>query len=79
MAGLTARETGNDIGRNAIIAMVFLFQMGYSSTWTPLSFSYCAEVLNFTIRAKGMAYVVPNLSNQSHCVSDFGANAALCM
>ncbi|KAG4435625.1 hypothetical protein IFR05_008900 [Cadophora sp. M221] len=56
MAGLTAQQTDNAAGRNAIIAMVFLFQMGYSSTWTPLSFSYCAEVLNFTIRAKGMAF-----------------------
>ncbi|KAK0103708.1 hypothetical protein ONS95_005715 [Cadophora gregata] len=56
MAGLTAQQTDNPAGRNAIISMVFLFQMGYSSTWTPLSFSYCAEVLNFTIRAKGMAF-----------------------
>jgi MFS family permease len=55
MAGLTAAQVGNEAGRNGIIAMVFLFQMGYSSTWTPLSFSYCAEILNFTIRAKGMA------------------------
>ena len=55
MAGLTAEQTGTEAGRNAIIAMVFLFQIGYSSTWTPLSFSYCAEILNFTIRAKGMA------------------------
>ncbi|RSL59541.1 hypothetical protein CEP54_007250 [Fusarium duplospermum] len=54
MAGLTARETDNSVGRNGIIAMVYLFQIGYSSTWTPLSFSYCAEILNFTIRAKGM-------------------------
>ncbi|ETS74585.1 hypothetical protein PFICI_13069 [Pestalotiopsis fici W106-1] len=55
-AGLTAAETDNAQGRNGIIAMVFLFQIGYSSTWTPLSFSYCAEILNFTIRAKGMAF-----------------------
>ncbi|KAH7000945.1 general substrate transporter [Ilyonectria destructans] len=54
MAGLTADQTDNALGRNGIIAMVFLFQIGYSSTWTPLSFSYCAEILNFTIRAKGM-------------------------
>ncbi|CAH0028748.1 unnamed protein product [Clonostachys rhizophaga] len=56
MAGLTATQTGNEMGRNGIIAMVFLFQIGYSSTWTPLSFSYCAEVLNFTIRARGMGF-----------------------
>lgn len=55
MAGLTASQTGNAAGRNGIIAMVYLFQIGYSCSWTPLSFSYCAEVLNFTIRAKGMA------------------------
>ncbi|KAI1869758.1 hypothetical protein JX265_001990 [Neoarthrinium moseri] len=56
MAGLTAKATGLVAGQNAIIAMVFLFQIAYSSTWTPLSFSYCAEILNFTIRAKGMAF-----------------------
>jgi sugar porter (SP) family MFS transporter len=55
MAGLTADQIGNSAGRNGIIAMVFLFQMGYSSTWTPISFTYCAEILNFTIRARGMA------------------------
>ncbi|KAJ8120551.1 hypothetical protein O1611_g10341 [Lasiodiplodia mahajangana] len=56
MAGLTAGATGVAAGRNAIVAMVFLFQISYSSTWTPLSFSYCAEILNFTIRAKGMSF-----------------------
>ncbi|KIX05162.1 uncharacterized protein Z518_06034 [Rhinocladiella mackenziei CBS 650.93] len=56
MAGLTAQQLDTQAGRNGIIAMLFLFQMGYSSTWTPLSFSYCAEVLNFTLRAKGMAF-----------------------
>ena len=57
MAGLNATQLGNAAGRNGVIAMVFLFQMAYSSTWTPLSYSYCAEILNFTIRAKGMGYV----------------------
>jgi sugar porter (SP) family MFS transporter len=55
MAGLTADQIDNQSGRYGVIAMVFLFQFGYSSTWTPISFSYCAEILNFTIRAKGMA------------------------
>lgn len=55
MAGLTAQQTGNQSGRVGIIVMVFLFQIGYSSTWTPISFSYCAEILNFNLRAKGMA------------------------
>jgi sugar porter (SP) family MFS transporter len=55
MAGLTAAQTDNENGRNGIIAMVFIFQLAYSSTWTPISFSYCAEILNFTIRVKGMA------------------------
>ncbi|KAI1768610.1 MFS general substrate transporter [Hypoxylon sp. FL1150] len=56
MAGLTAAATGSVGGRNAIIAMVYLFQIGYAMSWTPLSFSYCAELLNFTIRAKGMGF-----------------------
>ncbi|KAI2608596.1 MFS general substrate transporter [Hypoxylon fragiforme] len=56
MAGLSAAAIGSVSGRNAIIAMVYLFQIGYAISWTPLSFSYCAELLNFTIRAKGMAF-----------------------
>ncbi|RDW56413.1 hypothetical protein BP6252_14158 [Coleophoma cylindrospora] len=56
MAGLTAQQTHNQGGRIGIIVMVFLFQIGYSSTWTPISFSYCAEILNFNIRARGMAF-----------------------
>ncbi|CAK7245895.1 MAG: hypothetical protein STHCBS139747_007500 [Sporothrix thermara] len=58
MAGLNATQLGNAAGRNGVIAMVFLFQMAYSSTWTPLSYSYCAEILNFTIRAKGMGFYI---------------------
>lgn len=54
MAGLSAAAIGSEGGRNAIIAMVYLFQVGYAMSWTPLSFAYCAELLNFTIRAKGM-------------------------
>jgi len=65
MAGLTANHIDQAAGRNGVIAMVFLFQMGYSSTWTPLSFSYCAEVLNFTIRAKGMALVASDSYHSS--------------
>ncbi len=57
MAGLSAAAIGTVGGRNAIIAMIYLFQVGYAISWTPLSFSYCAELLNFTIRAKGMGYV----------------------
>lgn len=36
MAGLTAAATGSVAGRNAIIAMVYLFQIGYAMSWTPL-------------------------------------------
>lgn len=54
MAGLSAAAIDTVGGRNAIIAMVYIFQVGYAISWTPLSFSYCAEMLNFTIRAKGM-------------------------
>ncbi|KAI1456416.1 general substrate transporter [Annulohypoxylon moriforme] len=58
MAGLTATaiDSDNAGGKNAIIAMVYIFQVGYAISWTPLSFSYCAEMLNFTIRAKGMGF-----------------------
>ncbi|XDG10290.1 hypothetical protein ABKA04_009905 [Annulohypoxylon sp. FPYF3050] len=56
MAGLSAAAIDTVGGRNAIIAMVYIFQVGYAISWTPLSFSYCAEMLNFTIRAKGMGF-----------------------
>ena len=40
----------------AFIAMIFLYGIVWSFTWTPLQALYPAEVLNNDIRAKGMAF-----------------------
>jgi Na+/melibiose symporter-like transporter len=40
----------------AFIAMIFLYGIFWSFTWTPLQALYPAEVLNNEIRAKGMAF-----------------------
>ena len=54
-----AAKSGGHVGTGpgyAFIAMIFLYGMVYSFTWTPLQALYPAEILNNDIRAKGMAY-----------------------
>lgn len=38
------------------VAVMFLFQGFYSIAWTPLLFIYPGEVLNYSIRANGVAF-----------------------
>lgn len=45
----------NPSGNKAIVAAVFLFMGSYSYCWTPLSVLYPVEIMNFTMRARGMA------------------------
>ena len=45
------------------VAVMFLFQGFYSIAWTPLLYLYPPEVMNYSIRANGLA------------VSSFGLNA----
>jgi MFS family permease len=40
----------------AMLAMVYIFQICYSAGWTPMQALYPVEVLNYEIRAKGMAF-----------------------
>ncbi|TDZ16384.1 Lactose permease [Colletotrichum orbiculare MAFF 240422] len=40
----------------AMLAWVYIFQICYSVGWTPLQALYPVEVLNYEIRAKGMAF-----------------------
>ncbi|KAL0934891.1 lactose permease [Colletotrichum truncatum] len=40
----------------AILAFVYIFQICYSTGWTPMQALYPVEVLNYEIRAKGMAF-----------------------
>lgn len=37
------------------VAMMFLFQGAYSIAWTPLLYLYPPEVMNYSIRANGLA------------------------
>lgn len=39
----------------AAVAMIFLFQGSYSLGFTPLLYLYPGEVLNYSVRANGMA------------------------
>ncbi|ESW97668.1 hypothetical protein KL918_003043 [Ogataea parapolymorpha] len=41
---------------NALIFMVFLFSGTYSFSYTPLCVSYPVEIVNYSIRTKGMAF-----------------------
>jgi MFS family permease len=38
------------------VAVMFLFQGFYSIAWTPLLYLYPSEVMNFSIRANGLAF-----------------------
>lgn len=40
----------------AVLAWVYLFQIAYSTGWTPMQALYPVEVLSYEIRAKGMAF-----------------------
>ncbi|KAI9162823.1 lactose permease [Paramyrothecium foliicola] len=40
----------------AMLAMVYIFQICYSTGWTPMQALYPVEVLSYEIRAKGMAF-----------------------
>ncbi|TVY84968.1 Lactose permease [Lachnellula suecica] len=55
--GLTAAygTSTNTAGIYGTVAALFLFQGSYSFGWTPLTVLYPPEVLNFPIRANGMA------------------------
>uniref|UniRef100_A0A0W0GBK4 Major facilitator superfamily (MFS) profile domain-containing protein n=1 Tax=Moniliophthora roreri TaxID=221103 RepID=A0A0W0GBK4_MONRR len=53
-AGFT--KTGDPSYGIAFIVMIFLSQGCYMFAWNPLSYSYPAECLTFTIRAKALAW-----------------------
>lgn len=38
------------------VAVMFLFQGAYSIAWTPLLYLYPPEVMNYSIRANGVAF-----------------------
>ena len=38
------------------VAMMFLFQGFYSIAWTPLLYLYPNEIMNYSIRANGVAF-----------------------
>lgn len=38
------------------VAVMFLFQGAYSIAWTPLLYLYPPEIMNYSIRANGVAF-----------------------
>ncbi|KAI9731693.1 MAG: hypothetical protein M1834_004482 [Cirrosporium novae-zelandiae] len=48
-------QNGNKSAGSAVIAMIFLFYGVAGFAWPGLTVSYCAEILPFNIRAKGLA------------------------
>ncbi|KAH8589302.1 general substrate transporter [Bisporella sp. PMI_857] len=48
-------QTGNTAAGSAVIAMIFLFYGVAGFAWPGLTVAYCAEILPFNIRAKGLA------------------------
>jgi MFS family permease len=48
-------QTGNTGAGSAVIAMIFLYYGVAGFAWPGLTVAYCAEILPFGIRAKGLA------------------------
>ncbi|KAL6408724.1 putative hexose transporter protein [Ilyonectria robusta] len=48
-------ESNNQSGKIANVAIAFLLLGSYSIAWTPLTYTYPVEVLNYSQRAKGVA------------------------
>lgn len=48
-------ESTNTSGIYGSVAVIFLFQGSYSFGWTPITVLYPPEVLNYSMRASGMA------------------------
>lgn len=48
-------QTGNAGAGGAVIGMIFLFYGMAGFAWPGLTVAYCAEILPFSIRAKGLA------------------------
>ncbi|CDK29778.1 unnamed protein product [Kuraishia capsulata CBS 1993] len=46
----------NTNGTNALIFLAYLFSVTYSFSFTPLCVSYPVEIVNYSIRTKGMAF-----------------------
>lgn len=48
-------KTGNKQIATACIGFLYVFYGGYDLAWSPLNSAYTVEVLNYHIRAKGLA------------------------
>lgn len=48
------RIHGNESAANAVVAMIFLYYVFYNMAWSGLLVGYSAEILPYSIRAKGM-------------------------
>lgn len=48
-------QSGNNSAGSAVIAMIFLFYGVAGFAWPGLTVAYCAEILPFNVRAKGLA------------------------
>ncbi|WVQ82429.1 hypothetical protein IAT38_004557 [Cryptococcus sp. DSM 104549] len=60
---------------NAGIAFIFLFGCAYSFVYTPLTATYCSEVLSYAVRARGMGVhvIISNTTNlyNTYCTGIF--------
>ena len=49
-------DSTNVNGSNAVIFLIYLFSATYAFSFTPLCVSYPVEIVNYSIRTKGMAF-----------------------
>ncbi|KAF8913540.1 general substrate transporter [Mucidula mucida] len=69
-------DNTNIAGANASIALIFLFGIAYSFTYTPLQALYCAEVMSQDMRAKGMGVHIL-ISNLAGFINTFANSVGL--
>ncbi|KAK7706170.1 hypothetical protein SLS57_009709, partial [Botryosphaeria dothidea] len=58
-------QTGNKAAGGAVIAMIFAFYGVAGFAWPGLTVAYCAEILPFHIRAKGLAVAMAGTAASS--------------
>lgn len=74
VGGLTKLHSDNPRGASKAliygnVAVMFLFQGFYSLAWTPLLYLYPPEVLNYSVRANGVALSQLMLNGLALCLT----------
>ncbi|KAH8825285.1 general substrate transporter [Flagelloscypha sp. PMI_526] len=76
VTGLVGSGTGTSAKGSAGVAFVYLFMVFFSFGWTPIQALYPAEILDYSVRAKGLGFLGLVVQAVS-CINTFGMPVAL--